>query len=420
MEVAVRSYFSAGVAFVGAGTIALSPISPVVPSDMHLPSVRAVSIPVELAAAVNPIQAYLDLVRNTVGNLSSLGQTLLANPAPILQQILANQFATASDLLSALQDSGGQLVQNIGTIVPQQLQEALANLAAGNIVGVGQNLVNIIVQPVLLPVLTLLPAIQSALEKPVANLLAVTQQFTTIAALTGIGVLEPVVSTINATAQAIQNVVDAAGSLDPVGLVSAIVAAPAIVADGMINGFGFDGGVLSPGLGLAGALLQIRNIIAQALGAPAPAAAAKVAAVNEPPAAAAKTVTLSTTSTASDTTKTATKADATTTSDSAAATSGKDAGSAAASGSTDSKSGATANSGSSSATTDSSATTATESKSGTDAGKEDGTKGDSTGSTGAASETSTSTAKTDSGTTTASTTKTDTGSEKTGEKSATK
>src|SRR6185312_4181731 len=287
----VRPYLNAGVALVGASVIAVAPLAPA-PPHISLPSVR--SVDVALAAAVNPIEAYLDLIQHTVGNLSSLGQTLLANPAPILQQILKNQFATATDLLAALSQSGSQLVNGIVTTVPQQLQEALANLAAGNIVGVGQNVVNLITQPVLLPFLTLLSGVQPLIEKPIANLLAVAQQFTTIVALGGIGVLEPVVSTINATAQAIQNVVDAGLSLNPVGLVSSLVAAPAIIANGFINGFGFDGGVLSPGLGLVGALEAIRNTIAQALGAPAPTVAAKTAAVNEAPASGAKTVTLST------------------------------------------------------------------------------------------------------------------------------
>ncbi|MBP1816684.1 hypothetical protein [Mycobacterium sp. OAE908] len=294
MQVAVRSYLAAGIATVGASAIVLSPVSPVVPRDMPLPPVE-VSIPVELAAAVNPIQAYLDLVNNTVKNLSSVGQTILQDPAPILRQILTNQFSSAGELLSALQQAGGQLLDNVSTIVPQQLQEALANLAAGNIVGVGQNVVNIITQPVLFPALTLLPAIQTFLEQPVANLLAVTQQFTTIAALGGIGLLEPLVSTVNATAQAIQNIVDAAKGLDPVGAVSAIVAVPAIVANGLLNGFGFDGGVLSPGLGLAGALLQIRDVIANALKPVTVTTSTSLAAANSTTTSAATTVTLSTT-----------------------------------------------------------------------------------------------------------------------------
>src|SRR5215831_6722490 len=36
MQAAVRPYLGAGIALVGAGAIALSPISPVVPSEIHL------------------------------------------------------------------------------------------------------------------------------------------------------------------------------------------------------------------------------------------------------------------------------------------------------------------------------------------------------------------------------------------------
>jgi hypothetical protein len=326
---------------------------------------------VALAAAVNPLESYLELVQNTVGNLSDLGQTLLANPAPILTQLLKNNFASATDLLAALQDSGGQLFNNFATIVPQQLEEALSNLTQGNIVGVGTNLENILTQPILLPFLTLLTSVQPLVEKPFANLLAVSQQFTTIVALGGIGVLEPLVSGINASAQAIQNVVDAARTLNPVGLVSSIIAAPAIMANGVLNGFGFDGGVLTPGLGLVGALVTIRNTIAQALGAPPVMFAATTAAVNEAPAAAAKTVTLSTTSSTADTTKTTKKSDTT-------KKSGKDASAAAADDSTDSTG---AKGGSASDAKDSGATGTTDSTSGTDtATKGDtGSKGDTAG-----------------------------------------
>src|SRR5262245_42139000 len=178
MQAAVRPYLGAGIALVGAGAIALSPISPVVPSEIHLPSVH-VSIPVELAAAVDPIQAYLDLFSNTVANISAQGQTFLEDPAPILQQILTNQVTRFGALGSALQTAGGQLADNLATIVPEQLQELRDNLAAGDIVGAGQNLVNIIVQPVLPVAFTVLPALQDFISQPVANMLAVTQQFTT-------------------------------------------------------------------------------------------------------------------------------------------------------------------------------------------------------------------------------------------------
>ena len=223
-----RPYLTSGIALVGASVIAVAPLAPA-PPHISLPSVPVVrSAEVALAAAVNPLEAYLSLIQNTVGNLSTLGQDVLANPAPILQQILKNQFANATDLLAALQGPGSELLNNLTTIVPQQLQEALSNLTQGNIVGVGQNFVNILTQPILAPFLELLTAVQPIVERPFANLLAVSQQFTTVVALSGIGVLEPLISGINATAQAFQNVVDAARTLNPIGLVSSIVAVPAI------------------------------------------------------------------------------------------------------------------------------------------------------------------------------------------------
>jgi hypothetical protein len=386
MQVAVRSYLAAGMATVGAGAIALSPVSPVIPADMHLPSVH-VAMPVQLAAAVNPIEAYLELVQNTLTNLSSLGQSVLENPAPILRQIVANQLANGGALLASLQDAGGQLLENVGTIVPEQLQQALANLAAGNIVGVGQNLVNVIVQPILFPTLTLLPALQSFLEAPVANLLAVTQQFTTISALAGLGALSPLASSINATAQAIQNVVDSARALDPVGVVSAIVAAPAIVAGGLLNGFGFDGGVLSPGLGLAGALLQIRNVIAQALGAPA-VTTSGLAAADATTTKAATTVTLSTDSVATAPQKSAaSKADAETTGGAAATTDATGSGAKEATSDEASTSTTSTTSEATDSKTDASATkdTAASDDAGTKAGAGSTTAKDDTGSTDATS-----------------------------------
>ena len=409
-----RPYLNAGVALVGASVIAVAPLAPA-PPHISLPSVQQAEV--ALAAAVNPIEAYLDLVNNTVGNLSSLGQTLLANPAPILQQLLKNNFATATDLLAALQTSGGQLFDNLATIVPQQVQEALANLTQGNIVGVGQNVVNVLTQPILLPFLTLLTSVQPLVEKPFANLLAVSQQFTTIAALGGIGVLEPLVSGVNATAQAIQNVVDAARSLNPVGLVSAIVAVPAIMANGVLNGFGFDGGVLSPNLGLVGALISIRNTIAQALGAPAPmAVTAKVAAVSEPPAAAAKTVTLSTTPTTSE-------AAGKTASTKKAAKQAESTG--AAGDSTASDSGAADDNGGTStgskSSGDSGSATDTSPKGDTSGAKADTTpKGDASGTNGSDSDAGSAAAKGDSGTSKGSDTAKDSGTAKSTHKKADK
>lgn len=299
MQVAVRSYLTAGVAIIGAGAIATAPVSPITTADLEVPAVK-ISTPVELTAAVNPIAAYLALAENTVGNIAGLGQAVLANPAPILRQIIINQLATAGTVLTALQTAGAQLVENLNTIGLPALQQAAADIAAGNFTAAAANLVTAIVQPPLFAALPLLPALQTVFEKPVANLLAVTQQFQTIVALTGFGVLSPISSTIYATGQAIQNVYDAATAGDPLGALGALMAAPAVIVDGFLNGYGADSGLLSPGLGPIGALLQIRDLIANAITPQAPTpAVADVSEVAAVPAAAAATVTLSTEATES-------------------------------------------------------------------------------------------------------------------------
>lgn len=269
MQGAVRSYLTAGIGLVGAGAIALAPVSPVVPSDLEA-AAAAVSKPVQLAASVNPIEAYFQLIENSAGNIGGLTEMFLSNPAPILTQIFLNQYRTAGALLEGLQTFAGDLFNNFQTIAAPELEQAFELIGSGNFTGAAPHLVAALFQPALFAALPLLPALQSALETPVANLLAVTQQFQTIAAFGALGLLGPLSSSVYATAEAIQNVVDAASAGDPIGALGAIIAAPAIVIDGFLNGYGADGGFLSLGLGTISAFLQIRDMIAAAITPAAP------------------------------------------------------------------------------------------------------------------------------------------------------
>src|SRR5689334_13873463 len=99
MEVAVRSYFATGVALVGAGVIAVSPVVP--KPDVELPALPAVhaSVPVELTALENPLELVAQLVQQSLANVNALGNRILADPAPIL----TNQVANAGDLASDFQ-----------------------------------------------------------------------------------------------------------------------------------------------------------------------------------------------------------------------------------------------------------------------------------------------------------------------------
>jgi hypothetical protein len=292
MQLAVRPYITSGVALVGASVIAVAPVA-VAPPDVQLPEAAISTAAVNLTAAVDPISAYLTLVQNTLENLSTQASNFLANPAPILQQVLANQLANGTAAFGALSTFGTELVNNMATMWPDEFQQAVNNLFAGDIVGVGHNLVDAIVQPALIPALSLLPTLGAVIEAPFANMLAVSQQFVTIGALAGLGTLSPLASVINSNAQAIQNIVDAAGSADPIGVLSAFAAAPAIVIDGIVNGFSPDGGLINPGLSVLSALHNIITTIATAITPAAPvAAAAEPAAIASPTSKAAASVTM--------------------------------------------------------------------------------------------------------------------------------
>ena len=70
MQKAVRSYITTGIALVGAGAIVMSPIS-VAPPEVHVPAVHASAMSVDLAAAVNPITEWVQVLQTSLQRLLS-------------------------------------------------------------------------------------------------------------------------------------------------------------------------------------------------------------------------------------------------------------------------------------------------------------------------------------------------------------
>src|SRR5262245_23394037 len=133
MEVASRSHFATGIALVGAGVIAVSPVVP--KPDAHLPALPAahVSAPVELTALESPLQLITELVQQSVNNVIALGGRVISDPAPILTQILKNQVTNAGDLATDLQTFIANSATAITQDVPQQLQMARDAFSQGQI-----------------------------------------------------------------------------------------------------------------------------------------------------------------------------------------------------------------------------------------------------------------------------------------------
>jgi hypothetical protein len=97
MHVKPRSYLTAGIAALGVGAIALAPVQPI-PDQLTGPPERMVNtLAVSLAAAVDPIQAWVDTFETTFANIGILGEFYMQKPFPLLQTIAANTATYAEE-----------------------------------------------------------------------------------------------------------------------------------------------------------------------------------------------------------------------------------------------------------------------------------------------------------------------------------
>jgi hypothetical protein len=246
MQVASRPRLNAGIALVGASVIAVCPLAPSMP-DIHLPSVQSAAVELAALAApvANPVEQWAQVVQAAVANLGQLGQQLAADPAPILQQIIANQTANAAILGNAAGAAGTAITTALQAL-PTAVQAAATQLGAGDVTGA----VAALTGPVLPLVLGLIDAGFTGADawQAVVN---TTQNFANAVAavpklaLSGLlAVASPLLSDINASTAIGQAVVDAVRTGNLEGVVTALVNAPAVLTGATLNGFG-----TLPGLG---------------------------------------------------------------------------------------------------------------------------------------------------------------------------
>lgn len=276
MQVAVRSYLTAGVVTVGAAAIVLSPIAPTMP-DVHLPSVRDAQV--QLSAAAGPIETWLAVITQTVDNIGTIGDQIAADPAPILSQVLVNQLANASTLAHASQETITGLITAVQGL-PATIQTATGLLLAGDVIGAA----NTLLAPLLTDALGIIQGPVDAFGVVTTTAQNITNFLNQVPGLVlslGIPVLGPVYSVVNAMAATAQAVVDDGGTGDFGGIVNALVNAPATLTGALLNGYG-DGplgsalpaaGLLTPadgplgalGAGPIAALLAFRDTFAAAI-----------------------------------------------------------------------------------------------------------------------------------------------------------
>ncbi|MGV0835994.1 hypothetical protein [Mycolicibacterium thermoresistibile] len=289
MHARLRPYLTTGVALAGASVIAVAPsIAPLPPDITVQAAPAATAAAVDLAAVSNPLEALIQLFGNSAANTRGLFEAIAEAPAPILSQVLVNQFAHLQLI--------GATAEQIVTLLPQLVEAVqvgagvfVEHIVNGEFIEAGDALSQLLL-PLGLPLLGVIAPPLTILQNVTANIAAVPTAiidnlFTAILPVIGLAT-----SAIGATFDTAQGISDAFGEGDLLTAAGIIFSSPMILADAVLNGFGEGGiGVLTPPAGPfnwggpIGALLELRNAIAGALNPVEVPTAQGQAAINQAP-----------------------------------------------------------------------------------------------------------------------------------------
>lgn len=283
MHIAVRSSVATGVALVGAGAIALSPIQPVTSplANVHVPAVSALGV--ELAASFDPVTPWVDLFTAAVTNVSTIGQDWLADPAPALRQLGTNFAGYADTTATALGGAAKGAFTYFTTTVPEALKTALQQIADGDLSGAATTINDALGAAIFTIGLPLFPVLDIP-GKMAENFTAVVKTVTGLDTLVPLllGVLGPIEGGIQSFGDSAQAVLDAVQGGDAVAALNATFAIVPNVLGAVLNGYQDNAypGLLTAQLGglVYSLVVTVPRAIATALGATAPTAAAKKAA----------------------------------------------------------------------------------------------------------------------------------------------
>lgn len=242
VHVAVRSSLTAGVALVGAGAMAVSPVSPAAP-QMLTPTMQSVAV--DLTAATNPVTAWTKVLTDAFGNTARIGGALVSDPAPVLRQVITNDVGYVTSVATGLASTIQGLIASATSSEPGSLGAALQTLIddieAGEYHQAGLDAGNL-----MFGVLMSAFGLISALEIPVT----ITQNIAnaTVAAVGGLvtGAVLPAVGTLQgafvAAGDSAQAVADALGDGDIADAVLNLVNTPATLTGALLNGYTYDFG----------------------------------------------------------------------------------------------------------------------------------------------------------------------------------
>lgn len=273
MYVAVRSSIATGVALVGAGAIALTPIQPVTSPLSNVPAAVSTAS-VELAAAYNPLAAWVNLFTTTATNVGQIGTDWLADPAPAVRQLGTNWIGYGNTLATAAGGFVNGLYTYATDTVPTWLSKAAQELAAGDLTGAATTINQMIGLALLNVGLPLFPLLD--LPKDIAgNFVAVVNTVFGLETVLPVvvGLLGPFQGAIQAVGENLQVAVDAIGAGDAAAAFGALLDTVPNVINAFVNGGTFSSssfaGLFTPEAGglVYSLAVTLPRAIAVALGA---------------------------------------------------------------------------------------------------------------------------------------------------------
>ena len=289
MHTAVRPSVVAGVALVGAGAIALSPIQPIASpmSNLHVSSVASAA-GVELTATFDPITPWVNVFTGAVTNMTAISEDWLADPFPALRQLGLNWSGYAETASTALGGVATGAYTYFTTTVPEGLSTTAQQIADGNLSGAAATINNIIGSAIFqigLPLFPLLPIPGQMADHFAAVVTAATGLETVLPLV--VGLLSPLEGSIAAFGDGAQAVLDAFQDGDAIAALNAALNVVPTVVGAVVNGYTDSmgsqfAGILTPEAGglVYSLAVTVPKAIATALGAPAPTTTASKTAVS--------------------------------------------------------------------------------------------------------------------------------------------
>ena len=233
---------------------------------------------------------YEELFYNTWNNLQNLGARWLADPFPFLRQFITNQMGYAQTVAAAF-GNASQSVEAHAAALPTALQAAAQAFSAGNyssgLSDVETGLQNVFsgVGPTLTPI-SAIPGhiaqnmtnvVQLATNTSITPYLDVSllpQGFSTLVSASlnyvvglpvvfGVALLGPPVSMLEAAGSSAAAFTAALQAGDPGGAIAALIDAPAVIANGFLNGqTTFSFALSLPNITVSGVLDAVANVSA--------------------------------------------------------------------------------------------------------------------------------------------------------------